>query len=227
MGTVPNKIADKIGWYSARESAWTTSSAAIGLATGDMTTMSGLISTASTALDAQTAAKTALKNSTIALNAAVSAMGDLGSALIKKIRAKAEMVGGDSVYVLASVPPPATPTPVGPPGQPTDLVVKLTQTGALDMSWKCPNPAGANGTTYNVFRRIGDVGEYTYVGGTGVRQFTDESCPGGSPSVMYKIQAVRSTQVGPWATFNVFLGVSSGGTAIVQSVVNTTPKIAA
>ena len=33
--------------------------------------------------------------------------------------------------------------------------------------------------------------------------------------------------VGPFATFNVFLGVSSGGEAMIASVVNTTPKMAA
>ena len=189
--------------------------------------MGAKVSAAADALTAHQAAQNAARSATVALYDSLREMGDLGSALIKKIRAKAEQDGNNNAYVLANVPPPATPAPVPPPGQPTAFEVALTQTGALDMTWKCPNPPGAGGTVYNVFRRVGSTGEFDYLGGTGVKEFTDESAPAGAPLIMYKIQAVRSTLVGAWATFNVFMGVSDNGAAMVTKVENTSPKLAA
>ena len=84
-------------------------------------------------------------------------------------------------------------------------------------------------TTYNVFRSTtGAIGDFTYVGGTGVRKITDETAPSGFPLLVYRIQAVRSTQVGPWASFNVVFGVGSTGSTMIASVTPVaTPKMAA
>ncbi len=155
------------------------------------------------------------------------ALTNSGNIVIEQVRTKAR-TAGDGVYPLANIPAPSAGTPKPPPGQPTDLKVALDATGALGLSWKCANPPGASGTTYNVFRRIGAVGEFTYLGGSGVREITDETVPAGSALVMYKIQAVRSTSVGPWNTFNVFFGVDTSGAAMVTSVaVAASPKMAA
>src|SRR5882757_5823739 len=111
MSVVPTKIPDKINWFALRQAAWTTNSTAIGISSAEMTTMSAKILTAQNALAAHDAAMTASKDATVALYEAANLMGIYGADLIKKIRAKAGQVGGDSVYVLSSVPPPATPTP--------------------------------------------------------------------------------------------------------------------
>jgi hypothetical protein len=63
--------------------------------------------------------------------------------------------------------------------------------------------------------------------GTDEKKFTDETLPGGSMSVTYQMQAVRSTAVGEWVQFNVNFGIGSGG-AITASVTEGVPaKIAA
>jgi hypothetical protein len=226
MGTVPKKNPEKIAWYQTREEDWTTHAVEIGISTTEMTTMSGLISDAADALAAQLAAKAAQKNATVALNEASQKMGDFGADLLKKIRAKAGQVGGDSVYILASVPPPATPGPIGPLGKPSDFNVALTEEGYLDTSWKNTNPAGASGAVYQIWRRTTPTGDFEYLGGVGGKKFTDQTIPAGSSQVTYKIQAVRSTSIGPAATFNVTFGVS-GGSATIASVEETTAKIAA
>lgn len=121
----------------------------------------------------------------------------------------------------------ATPTPRPAPGKPASLVVTLDETGVLNLGWKCANPPNTQGTTYNVFRKIAGETEFTYLGGTGERKITDTTLPAGSSGVIYQIQAVRSTAVGPWAQFNVNFGVSSGG-AMTASVTETVPtKLAA
>jgi hypothetical protein len=223
MSTVPANAKLRLEFYEAHIAPFTANAVAIGTTAAAVTDLTTKTTAARTKYNAKLAAEQAAKVATSEWRSAVTAMSIAGSAIIDQIRAKAKVTGGTSIYELAEIPAPATPSPVPAPGQPMDLVVTLTQSGAFNMKWKCPNPPGAGGTTYNVFRRVGATGEFSYIGGTGVREFEDETVPSGAALIMYKIQAVRSTLVGPFATFNVFLGVSSAGAAMIQSVVETTP----
>jgi hypothetical protein len=227
MGTVPQNPKLRLEWYESHNAQFAANAVAIGTTTTATTDLTTKTTAARDKFNAKLAAENAAKVATSEWHSAAEAMGTAGSAIIDQIRAKAKTVGGTSIYELAGIPAPATPTPKPPPGQPTDLQVALDATGTLTLKWKCANPTGSSGTTYNVFRRIGAAGEFSYLGGTGAREITDETVPAGSALVMYKIQAVRSTAVGPWNTFNVFLGVDTGGTAMVTSVVATSPKMAA
>jgi hypothetical protein len=228
MSTVPANAKLRLEFYEAHIAPFTSNAVAIGTTTTAVTDLSTKTTNARDKYSAKVAAEQAAKVATSEWHSAVNAMSVAGSAIIDQIRAKAKITGGTSIYDLAEIPAPATPSPIPAPGQPTDLVITLTQSGAFDMKWKCPNPSNSTGTTYNIFRRVGAVGEFSYVGGSGAREFTDDTVPTGAALIMYKIQAVRSTLVGPFATFNVFLGVSSGGAMMIESVVQTTPpKLAA
>jgi hypothetical protein len=122
----------------------------------------------------------------------------------------------------------ATPAPVPPPGTPGNFKVVLAGNGSLELKWKCSNPPGSQGTLYQIWRRVGAAGEFTYLGGAGEKKFTDATIPAGSASVTYQIQAARSTAVGPWAQFNVNFGVGSSGPTIASvSETEPSPKIAA
>lgn len=116
----------------------------------------------------------------------------------------------------------ATPTPVPPPGTPSNFRVELFEDGSLQLKWKCNNPNGAKGTLYQVYRRTSAEGEFTYLGGSGDRKFLDATIPAGSSQVTYQIQGVRSTAVGPWAQFNVNFGVTPSGT-MTATVESATP----
>lgn len=229
MGTVPTNPKLRMEWYESHVAQIALNAVAVGTTTTATTDLSTKTLAARTKYNAKLEAENAAKVATSEWHSAIEAMATAGSAIIDQIRAKARTVGGNSIYELAGIPAPATPTPVPPPGQPTDLKVALDATGALTLKWKCVNPPGASGTTYNVFRRIGAVGEFSFLGGSGVREITDASVPAGAALVMYKIQGVRSTSVGPWNTFNVFFGVDTGGAAMVTSVAvaAAAPKMAA
>ena len=108
-------------------------------------------------------------------------------------------------------------------GKPSDFTVDLEQTGALNLKWKNTNPKGATGVVYQLWRRIGSEGEFTYIGGVGDKKYTDGDVPAGSAQVQYQIQAVRSTSVGPFALFIVNFGAGSSG-ATTASVVEGTPS---
>lgn len=229
MAIVPSKIPEKIAWYQTRETPWTSGATSIGLTAAQMTTMSGYISDAADALAAHNAAQAAAQAATVALYEKARIMGDFGSILIKAIKAKAAQVGGDSVYTLAQIPPPATPTPVGELTKPANFEVTLDETGAINIAWKCAQPRSASACTYQIWRRIGNVGDFVCLGGTGAKNFTDDTLPAGSASVTYKLQATRSTSKSPWAQFVVNFGVQSEtGGAMIESVVETpVAKIAA
>ena len=117
------------------------------------------------------------------------------------------------------------PSPVPAPGTPGSFKVTLGGDGSLDLTWKCNNPAGSSGTIYQVFRRTTAEGEFEYLGGSGSKSFLDTTVPAGATAVTYKIQAVRSTAVGPWAQFNVNFGTSGGGggAAMMTASVGETP----
>ena len=111
---------------------------------------------------------------------------------------------------------------------PTDFKVSLSQGGALTLKWKCPNPAGSAGTIYQVARRLGATGSFTFIGGSGTRKFIDQTLPTGSSSITYRIVAVRSTAQGPEALFTVNFGVSAGGGERIASIAEVSaPKLAA
>lgn len=123
-----------------------------------------------------------------------------------------------------------TPSPMGDPGVCTDFRVTLNGDGTLLFKWKCKNPVGAHGTIYQIWRRIGGVGEFAYVGGAGQKEFLDATVPAGTTSLTYQIQAIRSTAAGPWVQFNVGFGQPSAGLSGAKLSVTTTdvsPRLAA
>ncbi len=225
MSLYPNTKTGKIGYFNSKIAPWTTNATAIGTTSAAVTDLQTKVTTAQAKLDAQIAAEQAVKTATEAATVAVAQMVEAGADIIKNIRAKAATVGGNSVYELAEIPAPATPTPVSTLGQPTDFKAELGQDGSIISRWKCANPR-ATGTVYQVWRRLDGEADFTYCGGVGTKTFTDNTVPAGTANILYKIQAVRSTAVGPWATFNVMIGVGRGG-AMMASVVEAAPKMAA
>lgn len=222
MGIVPDTRIGKIEFYEAHALAggpWATNAAAIGLTAAQVAALGTLTTQARAAFNAAEAARQAAKAATQNFYDKVRAMHNgpgAGSDMIQAIRNWAESKDDPNVYVLAQIPPPATPGTTPPPGTPFDFTIGLLQNGALELKWKCNNPSGTQGTIYEVKRRIGGgaSGPFTFVGASGVKAFTDDTVPAGSPSVTYQITAVRSTQRGNPAQFTVNFGVGGPGLTI-------------
>src|SRR4051794_26727586 len=141
---VPNTVTDKISFYENHTTPWSANAVAIGTTATAVTDLTTKTTAARAAFNAQQAAQDAAKAATLTLKNALDAMAIAGSNIIQQIRTKAA-TAGDSVYVLAQIPAPATPSPVGAPGTPMDFKVSLGADGALTLQWKCSNPAGAVG----------------------------------------------------------------------------------
>lgn len=224
MRVVPREIANALRFYEIHLGPWSDRLADVGLSDADLANLRAKTEAARAACMAQQSAQDAARAATLNCQLALGAMSQAGSSCIKKIRAAAGS-GGDGVYVLAEISPPAAGGPLPEPGKPTQLAVALLAGGALTLSWKCPNPAGARGTMYHLWRRIEPAGAFEFIGATGKKSFTDDTLPAGSAAVMYRIQAVRSTATGPAELFNVNFGATRATTAMVHQTGPT--KIAA
>jgi hypothetical protein len=220
MSVVPADITARIEFFEAHEATWASHADEIGASTIEVAALADKTASARAALEAQHAAQQAARAATLRLHLAVAAMKQAGSDIIQKIRVKAA-TDGEGVYALASIPAPARPSPLPPPGKPTNFTFELSQVGTLTLRWACPNPRGAQGTVYQVARRVGSSGAFEVIGMSGLRRFVDQTLPAGAASVTYQVVAIRSTTVGAAGQFTVNFGVGGGAGVVVA------PKLAA
>jgi hypothetical protein len=226
MGIVPTKVQDLLAFTEAHAALWRDRASSLGLSGAQAEAFSQASSNAKTRVDEATLAENARKAATVMSNDAVRELRRSAGETLAIIKAFADNSANPAaVYALAEIPEPATPAPLPPPGVPTDFTVQLTQSGVIELKWKCANPAGSTGTIYEVRRRTGSAGEFTFVGVSGTRAFTDDSLPAGSTGVTYQITAVRSTKRGLPGQFNVNFGVAGGGGMFVASVTEGTAPV--
>jgi hypothetical protein len=227
MGLIPDSRAGTIALVQSKIAPWTASATQIGTTVAQINSLDGLLTGAQDAIAAQVAAEQTRKTLTAAADNAIDVLMAAFSDVVKQIRTAAANGNAAQVYQLAEIPAPATPSPVGPPGTPTDFKVKLQPDGWLELIWKCSNPSNAGGPIYHVYRKHGTE-DFTFIGGTGEKKFPDTTLPQGVATVIYKVQAVRTTQIGVAAQFVVNFGTTPSGqmTATVAAA-PAGPKIAA
>lgn len=215
---LPSARVERITFVENHTATWQTVATDIGTTAAAVTALTTKATAARDAYNAHVLAQAQAKAATQAFYDAVASMTTDATAIIRQVKAKAAL-DGNSVYTTSLLPIPATPTPVPPPGTPMDFKVALQTDGALELKWKCPNPAGASGTTYQVSRKDGTAGEFAMLTTVGARTFVDPTIPAGTPCVTYKVQALRSTALGGAAYFLVNFGVAAGTGEVTASVV--------
>lgn len=140
-------------------------------------------------------------------NDARKALKRMASDLAKTIAGTPGVSNAQRIGLGLNVPAKRQPMPA--PGKPDKFKLVLSQSGSLTISWVCDNPRGSKGTIYQVSRRIdgpGGQGPFEYVGSAGVKRFVDVTLPAGATNITYRVQAIRSTKVGPVAEYNVNIG---------------------
>lgn len=116
------------------------------------------------------------------------------------------------MYVLAEVPPPADPEPLGPPGQPTNITTTLNSAGHLVLKWKASNAASSSGVYFMVERKLNDDPGFTLIGGSGGKDFADLKIPLGTAKATYIITPFRGELAGdPSNQTTVQFGVNIPG----------------
>ena len=219
MGITPNSRLGKVTFYETHISPWATNALAIGLEVAEVTSLGVATGAARTAYNEMIAARAASKAATQNFYNMVEAMHSApgkGSDMIDTIKNYAQTTDDPNVYTLAEIPPPSEPGTVPPPGTPESFRVSLLQDGAIELSWKCNNPAGSTGTAYEIRRSI-DGGPMSLIDTAGERRFTDTTLPANPGPVTYRVTAIRSTLKGNPANYTVYFGDSNGVTSGAES----------
>lgn len=212
MRIVPKKYVPKILFFKTHLAPWLEHAEQLGIPADQVALLQEQVETARARYNARQAAQQAAETATEAYHNAVDAMNTTGVSLLQQIRARGAVAGRD-IYKMAQIPVPAKKSPVGPPGTPAAFTADLHQDGALLLKWNCDNPPRAAGTVYHISRKIthGPAAgpTFTFLAVTGDRKFLDATIPAGTASLIYQVQAIRSTAVGPIATHNVTFGTSN------------------
>jgi len=188
MATVPSTIADKLAFFEQHLPVWAKDPVGIGLTAIQLASLANMVADARAAFDAAQDARAISRAATVSQSNAMSVMGEFGSDLVTTIRAFAETSNDPEVYAVAQIPPPAPPTPAGPPEQPTNLTASLTPGGALKISWK---GSVASSAYFSVYRRAAGETAFTLLDSTDTKFYEDTSIPAGVNNVTYYIQARR------------------------------------
>lgn len=230
MSTYPTSPrAAFMEWCQLHAPVWAASAAGIGVSPAAAAAYTAAYNAAAAAVLAQADAKQAARLATEAADLAVATLRGLTGDTVRTIRAFAETQDKpDLIYQLAQITAPATPTPVPPPAQPTDLTAALDATsGELTLRWKASNPVGSSGTSYIIRRKLPGEPGFVFVGASGAKKFVDATLFAGPDSVQYTIQGQRGGSTGPLsAVFTINFG-RAGGDGAMQAFVSTGEKEAA
>jgi hypothetical protein len=224
VGVIPVPKVQQVQFCEAHAPVFTANAVAVGLTSSQCTLFTTLTTAARKAYnDAQTAKQAyhaAVTEQNQRIAAAISGLGG-ASDLIRFIKTFAENTANpNAVYATAQIPPPAIPQPAPPPGQPTDVTVSLESNGAVTLRWKAVNAAANAGTFFSITRKLSGESEFTLVGNTGAKFFTDDTLVQGTSGAAYIIQGHRGTSNGqPTEQIGVQFGVSGPGIAVTGATV--------
>ena len=140
MPIVPEQKDAKVAFYASKTTGWATNAVAIGTTTAAVTDLTTKVTAAQDKIAAALAARKPPRTPPPMRTWRCATWRIAGAAIIQSIKAKAA-ISGDSSTSWREIPAPATPTPVPPPGTPTDFKAALNPDGSLKLTWKCPNPA--------------------------------------------------------------------------------------
>lgn len=217
--TIPDRFAPAIQWCGQRIDKWQENRALLGLTQAGVDELDARLQAARDARANYLRAKRELRNASKTYRASVGTMRRTAAALLATIRATAKRSDEPtSVYVAASVPPPARRGPSPTPATPRDFEVELLGDGALKVRFECPHPPGVRAVTYRVERMLDMSGDWRIIQTAKGRAFTDDGIPAGSRSVLYRVTAQTSTRDGEPAMRIVRFGHGSmaGGAAEVS-----------
>jgi hypothetical protein len=212
MGVIPTTIIGKIQFYETHLPVWAVDPTAIGLTALQLADLSLLTTAARADFDSTQSIRDAARASTLDQKVSVNAMQELGGDLVKTIRAFAETTNDDTVFSAAQIPPPAPPTPAGPPDMPTEVSAEINNFGYVLIKWKGSRSFGTQFVLQRQLTPVGGApGTWTYAGSSTTNDYTDTTVPTGFASVSYRVYAQRAGGISDASgTTTIAFGTGSG-----------------
>ncbi len=223
MAVLPGSRLARIEWFEQRLANWAANAAAIGLNSAQVIALQQRVTAARTGYNGAQQSRNGSKASTVTFHTSEDEMADLGRDLIKTIKAFAETSNDPNVYALAEVPPPAPPTPAGPPDAPTDLRGSINNDGAVELKWE---GTLSHRTFYEVYRRAEGESAWSFIASMGAKSFLDDTLASGCSAVLYRVRAKRGDLVSESADpILIRLGVEPVGAAGAGAQDEQTPQL--
>lgn len=213
MSVIPDKKVEQLQYFESHWPIWVANAAGIGVLPASANSFKTLTQAARAAYDSAQNARNAAKAATTTQDASLAIARTAAADLIRVIKGFAEQQANPAaVYALAQVDPPAPPTPVPAPGQPTNITVGLESNGAITLRWKAVNAAPNAGTFFSIKRKLAGELTFVLVGNTGGKTFTDDTITQGTTGATYIIQGHRGQLNGAMSEqIGVQFGVGGGG----------------
>ncbi len=214
-GIVPKGQEAAITFFSIRLEPWDEHAAAIGLPQPLVADVAAKVAAAREAYEAARVARNAARSATVALDAAMHAMRQIGGDAMNLIRASAALSGGAGVYALAQLPMPAAGSRLGAPPMPTALVAIPLACGDVTLSWTCTRQGGTSFTIERATQRPGEpMSPFRLIAASEKAQYHDAALPTGLSSAAYRVRAHRSGgSSGASDISMVFFGAQPAGLA--------------
>ncbi|QQS10042.1 MAG: hypothetical protein IPK69_05320 [Phycisphaerales bacterium] len=232
---VPTEIGSLLAFAQTHAEVFLARSAEIGLTPEQASLVANAYAAARAARDAQADLMYAYRAATQEFEQKKRELQAALGVTLRRIKVHAEATRDTSVYARAEIPAPATArTTVGAPAAAMSLTADLhAPTGALTIQWKSRQPRGVRNVTWTIERRL-DAGhatsrrtaaihasEWTTLGMTGDKSFTDTTLPAGTRAAHYRVTARSGGNTGPTsATLIVHLGSEAATHAGTPAVVH-------
>lgn len=217
MSTLPTKTLELLQFCEMHWPIWDSAPASVGLTSAQVLLFKEATDVARSKYDEYQALRSESRAAGVVSRDTIADLRRIGGDTIRFIRAFAEQSADPAlVYQAAQIPPPVEPSPLAPPGQPSDFTAQLNPVGSITLRWRCKNPGGQ--TVYLVQRKLGGESVFTFLGAAGEREYLDASIPVGTVNAMYMVRGQRGTSFGPWSLpFVIMFGVESGGGMMISS----------
>ena len=206
MSVLPESRTDLLQFCEAHASLWAANATGLGINAAKANAFKTTVTAARQAYDDAEKAREAAKAATALSNGQLGLMRTAAAGLIRDIKTYAEQQANPTpIYALAQIPAPAQPSPLPLPGKPTDILVTLLATGAVQISWDAENAAASSGVFFNIYRKLPGANAWVSLGGTSGTTstsrrmtFTDATVPtsAAAAGVQYVMQGQRGTAQG-------------------------------
>ncbi len=222
MTVIPDNPADQIGFCELHLPPWQEHAAALQVPEPLLDTLAVETAAARSAHEAALAAREAALAATRAFRAATARMRTTAAACVRVIKTTAAVSGDGSIYTLAQIDPPASPSRTPRPARPEIAGFVLNPVGSLTLRWRSADTAPSSGVLFSVERRLEGEANFRAVGGVMGGSFTDDSIPSGTLGAVYFITARRGAGRGlqtsePSAAVSVRFGVPAADGTVKQT----------